>query len=71
MRREVRPKNKEEHVNGIRGFWETVTVEKCLLFLTRTVVVRGIQLPFQAGTDLLAVGELRSTTSSPRGPRQQ
>ena len=34
MRREVRPKNKEELVNGIRRFWETVTVEKCVSNVT-------------------------------------
>ena len=28
--------------------------------------MRGVQLPFRTGTDLLAVGELRSTTSSIR-----
>ena len=32
-----------------------------------TIVVQGIQLPFRAGTDLLAVGELRSTTWSSPG----
>ena len=34
-----------------------------------TIVVRGAQLPFRAGTDLLVVGELRCTTSSPQGQR--
>ena len=42
---------------------------RCVSTASLTIVVRGVQLPFRAGTDLLAVGELRSTTSSPQGPR--
>ena len=38
---------------------------RCVSTASLTIVVRGVQLPFRAGTDLLAVGELRSTTSSP------
>ena len=42
---------------------------RCVSTASLTIVVRGVQLPFRAGTDLLAVGELRSTTSSPQRPR--
>ena len=44
---------------------------RCVSTASLTIVVRGVQLPFRAGTDLLAVGELCSTTSSPQGLRQQ
>ena len=29
MRREVKPKTKQELIDGIISFWETVTIEKC------------------------------------------
>ena len=33
LRREVKPKNKEELVSGIQNFWKTVTVEKCRKYI--------------------------------------
>ena len=33
MRREVKPKNKEELVNGLKKFWDTITVEKCQRYI--------------------------------------
>ena len=33
MRREVKPKNKEELINGIMKFWNTVTPEVCTKYI--------------------------------------
>ena len=33
LRREVKPKNKDELVSGIQAFWKTVTVEKCTKYI--------------------------------------
>ena len=33
MRREVKPKNKEELVNDIKMFWDTITVEKWQMYI--------------------------------------
>jgi hypothetical protein len=33
IRREVKPKTKEELVDGIRAFWETVDVAKCRKYI--------------------------------------
>ena len=33
MRREVKPRNKEQLVSGINQFWTTVTVRKCFRYI--------------------------------------
>lgn len=33
IRREVKPKRKEELIDGIRAFWKTVNVEKCTRYI--------------------------------------
>ena len=49
------------------GWYSVWPPLRCVSTVSLTIVIRGVQLPFRAGTDLLAVGELRSTTSSPQG----
>ena len=42
IRREAKPKTKEELIEGIKGFWKTVTLEKCTKYichLSRSTVV--------------------------------
>ena len=50
IRREVKPLNKQELVNGILAFWRTVTVEKCRKYIghLRKVIPRVIELEGQA-----------------------
>ena len=45
-RREVKPTTKQELINGIVQFWETVTVEKCNKYINhlKKVVPRVIEL---------------------------
>ena len=33
MRREVKPKNKEELIRGIKAFWKTVTPSVCAKYI--------------------------------------
>ena len=33
LRKNVKPKNKEELINGITAFWSTVTPEKCTKYI--------------------------------------
>ena len=33
LRKNVKPKNKEELIAGITEFWETVTVKKCIKYI--------------------------------------
>ena len=33
LQREVKPKTKDQLVDGIRQYWETLTVEKCRTFI--------------------------------------
>ena len=46
IRREVKPKTKQELIDGIVKFWETVTVEKCNKYINhlKKVVPRVIKL---------------------------
>ena len=46
LRREVKPKSKDELINGIRLFWSTVTVAKCREYIghLRKVVPKVIEL---------------------------
>ena len=46
MRREVKPKTKEELVQGIVQFWETVDVAKCTKYIRhlKKVVPKVIEL---------------------------
>ena len=46
MRREVKPKRKEELVEGIKTFWETVTVVKCRKYIghLKKVIPKVIEL---------------------------
>lgn len=39
LRREVKPKNKNELVNGILQFWSTVTVSKCQRYISHLAKV--------------------------------
>ena len=46
IRREVKPRTKDELVDGISKFWETVTVEKCNRYINhlKKVIPRVIEL---------------------------
>lgn len=46
IRREVKPRTKDELVDGISNFWETVTVEKCNRYINHLnkVIPRVIEL---------------------------
>ena len=46
IRREVKPKTKQELIDGIVSFWETVTVEKCCKYINHLnkVIPRVIEL---------------------------
>ena len=46
LRREVKPKNKEEMVEGIRCFWDAVDVKKCQKYIRhlRKVIAKVIEL---------------------------
>ncbi len=46
IRREIKPKNKQELVNGILSFWRTVTKEKCTKYIRhlRKVIPKIIEL---------------------------
>ena len=46
IRREVKPTNKEELVNGIEDFWKTVDVAKCTKYIKhlRKVIPKIIEL---------------------------
>ena len=46
IRREVKPTTKQQLVDGILAFWETVTVEKCNKYINnlRKVIPRVIEL---------------------------
>ena len=46
LRREVKPKNKEQLVNGILTFWTTVDIQKCTKYIRhlRKVIPRVIEL---------------------------
>ena len=46
LRREVKPKTKDELINGIHAFWSTVTIAKCRKYIghLRKVVPRVIEL---------------------------
>ena len=46
IRREVKPKTKQELIDGIVSFWETVTVEKCCKYINhlKKVIPRVIEL---------------------------
>ena len=46
IRREVKPKNKDELVSGIGEFWDTVTVEKCTKYINhlKKVIPKVIEL---------------------------
>ena len=46
MRREVKPKNKQELISGIQEFWDTVSVDKCTKYIRhlRKVIPRVIEL---------------------------
>ena len=46
LRREVKPRNKEELVSGIQDFWQTVDVHKCKRYIRhlRKVIPRIIEL---------------------------
>ncbi len=50
MRREIKPRVKQELVDGILKFWETVDVEKCTRYIRhlRKVLPRVIELNGQA-----------------------
>ena len=41
------------------GLYSTWLPLRCVSTVSLTIVVWGVQLPFRAGTDLLAVGELQ------------
>ncbi len=45
IRREVKPKTKQELIDGIKGFWETVSVNKCQTYIghLRRVIPAVIQ----------------------------
>ena len=46
IRREVKPKTKQELIDGILRFWETVTIEKCNKYINhlKKVIPRVIEL---------------------------
>ena len=46
IRREVKPQRQEELVDGIKQFWETVTVDKCTKYIRhiRKVIPKVIEL---------------------------
>ncbi len=46
IRREVKPKNKDELINGIREFWKTVDKQKCTKYIRhlRKVIPKIIEL---------------------------
>ncbi len=46
LQREIKPRVKEELVQGIQAFWSTVTVEKCTKYIRhlRKVIPRVIEL---------------------------
>ena len=46
IRREVKPKTKQELIDGILQFWETVTIEKCNKYINhlKKVIPRVIKL---------------------------
>lgn len=46
IRREVKPKTKQELIEGILTFWETVTVEKCNKYINhlKKVIPRVVEL---------------------------
>jgi transposase len=46
LRREIKPRTKEELVDGIHRFWDTVTVQKCTRYIRhlRKVIPRVISL---------------------------
>lgn len=46
IRREVKPKTKEELINGIEAFWCTVDIEKCRKYIRhlRKVIPKVIEL---------------------------
>ena len=46
MQREVKPKNKEECINGIKAFWRQVTPQVCLKYIRhlKKVIPKAIEL---------------------------
>ena len=50
IRRETKPKTKEELIKGIEAFWGSITVEKCNRYINhlRKVIPRVIELEGQA-----------------------
>ena len=50
IRRETKPKTKEELVTGIINFWDTVTVEKCTKYINhlKQVIPKVIELNGEA-----------------------
>ena len=46
MRREVKPKNKEELIIGIKAFWKTVTPAVCAKYIghLKKVIPKAIEL---------------------------
>ena len=45
MRRKVKPKNKEELINGIKAFWRTVTPKVCVKYIRHfKVIPKAIEL---------------------------
>ena len=50
IRRETKPKTKEELVTGIINFWDTVTVEKCTKYINhlKKVIPKVIELNGEA-----------------------
>ena len=46
MQREVKPKNKEELINGIKAFWRTVTPQVCVKYIRhlKKVIPKAIEL---------------------------
>ena len=50
IRRETKPKTKEELIKGVETFWASATIEKCNRYIThlRKVIPRVIELEGQA-----------------------
>ena len=46
IRREIKPKRKEELVDGIKEFWKTVTIQKCTKYIrhVRKVIPKVIEV---------------------------
>lgn len=50
IRREIKPKNKQELTDGIKKFWDTVTIAKCRKYINhlRKVIPKVIELNGEA-----------------------